>query len=134
MNGKVVIATLLLDYAPRAERVPDDRVHIARLPAGTGLNNLLVQKVSGTDLRMLIPGEKTRVTDRIQVTTRARDDETRDLIQLDVGRACSDKVGDIGGAEGVSVISDGESHDFDDDDASIFMGSRDFLVSYLVVA
>lgn len=97
---------------------------------GEGRPNLALNTVSATELKVLSPGAKRRVAERVQATVMARNyEEMKTIIQL-ARAAGAARLGDFAGVTEVSVQLDGTGPDFVTDDPVIWCGSQDFLVSY----
>jgi hypothetical protein len=130
MSGVAVIGSLLLAYSPLTTVVPADRIKGGALPKDVILPAIAVTSISATDWNLLKDGTKRRVRERVQVTVLASDYQGQvDLIRL-VRLACAGFRGDVGTATAASVLLDGKGPDFLNDDASIWLSTQDFSVSF----
>lgn len=95
-----------------------------------GLPGVALNTISAVDLKVLTPGAKRRVAERVQATVTARTyDEMKAGIAL-VRAAGAAKLGAFAGVTEVSVQLDGTGPDFMTEDPTTYIGSQDFLVSY----
>lgn len=129
VGGVAIIGQLLAAYGALVALVPADTIKAGRLPENCPLPNLLVTTVSVVD-RVMLSGFSAFVRERVQVTVRASNYADRKLILGLAKRACAGQRGDFGQLTRASVISAGAGPDFNDESTSIYMGSRDFIVSY----
>lgn len=130
MSGVSVIGALLNGYTPLTDIVPAARIKAGDLPQGVSLPALAVTSVSGSDTNMLSTGAKRRVRERVQVTVLAPNYRTKASVMRLVKLACADKRGDIADVFEASVLTDGAGPDFMSDDATIWMSTQDFSVSF----
>jgi hypothetical protein len=129
MSGILIVHALLAASGGLVAEVPAARIYDEEAPQDTALPALSIMKVSGTQHARLAAGTSRRRTQRIQVSGLFNDAEERiDIMQL-VLSACSEKVGTIGGFDGVSVRDAGESPDFTAENGWR-VGSQDFMVSW----
>ncbi|MCZ4341517.1 hypothetical protein O4H52_07890 [Sphingomonadaceae bacterium G21617-S1] len=130
MSGVRIAGALLRANAPFLAIVPLASVKAWKLRQNTQPPSAVATRISRTKLQLLDAQDTWLVTERVQITIRARSGDQREkLIRLGE-RACVDKFGTIGGFENVSVISSGAGPDFEDDSGTVFMGSFDLRVSF----
>lgn len=134
MNGVAAIVQILSNDAGIGAIIDTDETP-SRIVAGwlnrkTTLPAIAVQEVSSVDRNIPNPGTYRHVTDRVQVTCMAR--TYPDLIELvsAVTAACADQMPTVSGISRVVVHTDGTGPDFMDDQASFFLKTQDFRVSY----
>lgn len=130
MSGVIIIGELLRAHDPLTDAVPLAQIKAWKLKQGSPLPSLVVTRVSRATRVMLDGSTLKTVTDRVQVTARAADGVQREAVLQLAHDACSGKLGTIAGYDGVAVLSAGTGPDFEDDAASIFMGSVDFRVTF----
>lgn len=130
MSGVSVIGELLNASSALTAVVPAARIKAGSLPQDVTLPALAVTTVSGVDRNILMPGATRMVRERVQVTVLANSyRQKNDVLKL-VRSACADKRGDFAGQTSVVVLTESTGPDFMTDDASIWMISQDFAVSY----
>jgi hypothetical protein len=131
VSGARILGELLRDDAALAAMVPPERLKAGRLPKGTPLDNILIRRI-GRDKRQTLSREAVwHHTERMQVTVKAATYERQGQILDRIVSICADRIfASIADVTSVSVLSIGAGPDFEDDDATIFMGSEDFLVSF----
>ena len=134
MNGVAASLQLLAADAGIGALIDVD-ASPSRITGGTVSRNvtlpaLAVQEISSVDRNIPNPGSYRHVTDRVQVTGMAR--TYPDLVELmqAVTAACADQFPTVSGLTRVVVHTDGAGPDFMDDQASLFMKTQDFRVSY----
>jgi hypothetical protein len=130
MSGVRIMGELIRGSAPIVEIVPLAMIKAWKLPSGATVPSVLLTRVSRAKKQFLTAQAVWLVTERVQATVRAANGEQREQILGLIERAGSDKIGTIAGFANVAVLSAGGGPDFNDDAASIFMGSHDFLVSF----
>lgn len=129
MTGADIIGVLLYADAAVTDRVPVARIKSGRLPDGVDLPALLVRVVSVVDRHALKRSGWERQTARVSVTVRAASyREQGEIIEL-VRRCCAGRVGDIGSAKRVSILTAGTGPDVDGPGNS-FEQAQDFKVSF----
>lgn len=128
MSGIEVIREILCADAAVLALVPEDRIVADVLPEGVALPALSIEHIGGVDRKVLKPGVKTRVVDRVQVMIHAADATDRLALAKAVKRAGAGKVGDWAGVTEVSVQTDGQGPDLTSE-SDVKMRPQDFLVS-----
>ena len=130
MSAVRIIGELMLAFEPLTSIVPETAIKAWALPQGAGLPSLVANRISRVRVQFLAATQVWMVTERVQVTARSGSGSQREQILKLVERACADQTGMIAGFENVAVLAAGGGPDFNDDAASIFMGSTDFRVSF----
>jgi hypothetical protein len=112
--------------------VPTANIITGELPIKTALPAISIRHISATRLLFVKQpaAGKVLVTERVQVTAAAKDYATQQRVMAAVGAALPYTKGSVAGfvVDGISPDSDGP--DVQDFVATIFEGSRDFLVRY----
>lgn len=134
MNGVAAIIQLLAADAG-IQAIIDVDATPSRITAGVLSRNislpaLAVQEISSIDRNIPNPGTYRHVTDRVQVTGIARTYPALVELMQAVTAACADTFPTVTGLSRVVVHTDGGGPDFMDDQASLFMKTQDFRVSY----
>lgn len=130
VGGVAIIGQLLQTAATGEAPVAPANIKGGRLPERIALPNLLLTTVSVLDRLTLSQGAKRFVRERVQVTVRAASYAERKSIMRWVKSTCHGQRGDFGQLTQASVLSAGGGPDFNDETASIYMGSHDFSVSF----
>jgi hypothetical protein len=131
MSGVAIVGELLRGDQGLTAMLPVTAIVAWVLPQGSAANALVLSRVSRTELQLLAGEAKRRVTERVQVTIRAKSGRERTLIERLARIATADKIGTIADFEGVAVLLAGGGPDIMDDAASIFLSSFDLRVSFL---
>jgi hypothetical protein len=132
MDGVAIIRALLQADEQLTALVPADRIEAATLGTGTALDAIGLGTVSSVDRNRFAPSPtaKRHVTERVEVTVMAATYPRKKAILKAVKAAAADFTGDIAGATEVSVLTLGGGPDVTDEQASIHIGSHDFMVSF----
>jgi hypothetical protein len=110
---------------------PAPEVTSGILWAGASLPALVVSQISKVPRNILKPGEKRRVSDRVQVTALGQDyPMVKDLLRV-VRSALADRIEpEVADATEVVILWDSSGPDFSDEEASIPQQSDDFFVTF----
>lgn len=130
MSGVVAIRQLLVGSEPLVALVPASRVISGALPQGAPLPALVINSVSATEEDVISVGPTRFVSERVQVTVFARNLPEQKGLLLAVKRAAADKVPDLIGGRAMPVTTAGTGPDFQNETASIWMGTQDFIVRF----
>lgn len=130
MDGVAIIHELLVHDVVVKGLVPEDRIVGGVLPQETGLDAISITRISAVDRNILAPGAERHVTERVQVTVLAADYPRLKTALRAVKAACADFIGSAADLESVTVHTDAAGPDFMDEQASIHMGSQDFIVGF----
>ena len=130
MSAEKIITALLRAHSPLVA-VVSTRIGPGPLPQGTALPALATNLISNVRRNTVSTAEAAQLfRSRMQITVLASSySQQKALIRL-VSDACKYQRGTIAGSTGVSVLPDIEGPDMRDDDASIYMQTIDFSVSY----
>jgi hypothetical protein len=133
MDGVAIIRALLTGDDDMLALVPDDRIAAGALPLDTPLDAISIEMVSTVDRNIIAPGVNRRVMERIQVTGMASTYPRMKGLLRTAKKVAADYVGSIAGVDNVTVHTASGGPEFMDHDASIYMGSQDFLVGFTEV-
>lgn len=129
-DGVAIIRELALADAALTALVPGARIGGGVFPQGTPLPYVSLQSVSSVDRNILSPVATRRVTERVQATVVGASYGAMKAALKAIKDACADRMPTIEGATEIVVHSDGSGPEFTDDAASLYIGTRDFRVSY----
>lgn len=129
-QGVSIIRALLVAEPTVTSAIPPARIGAGMMPQGTALPWLSLSLVSSVDRNIPAPGAKRNVADRVQVTVAAAKYDDVATILAAVKTACADKRPASAIASEVAVLGLGRGPDFSDAAASIYLGNRDFQVTY----
>lgn len=131
MSAEKIITALLRAHSPLVA-VVSTRIGPGPLPQGTALPALATNLISNVRRNTVGTREAAQLfRSRMQVTVLASSyAQQKQLIRL-VADACKYQRGTVAGVAGVSVLPDIEGPDMRDDDATIYMQTIDFAVSYI---
>ena len=129
-DGVAAIRQLLAAAGAVTTLVPAARIAAGPLPLGIVLPAIAISSISSVDLNIPNPGQYRRVQERVQVTIMAADYPKQKAIQRAARRACADTRPTVPGLLNVTVHTEAAGPDFMNDEASIRMGSQDFIVIY----
>lgn len=131
MDGVGAVLSVLTVNAPLLTLMPATRIQAGDLPIGTDLPAISVKSVSGNDRNIPAPGAYRHVVERVQVTVLAATYPSQQAVMRAVRKALADKLAvTVTGLIAVTIHTDSKGPDFMDDDATIFIGSQDFVVRY----
>lgn len=130
MSAEKIITALLRASSPLVA-VVSTRIGPGPLPQGTALPAVATNLISNVRRNTVGTREAAQLfRSRMQVTVLASSyAQQKTLVRL-VADACKYQRGTIAGFSGVSVLPDIEGPDMRDDDATIYMQTIDFSVSY----
>lgn len=133
MSGVAVIRYLLSQDGPVTAVVSATKIKPGDLPINTALPAISVKQISGFErLTVSMNGSKKMHTERVQVTVLAKDYPTVKSTLALVRVACANRNGSTNGIDLDSILPDTEGPDLQDDDATIFEQSQDFMVKYRI--
>jgi len=130
-TGVTIIGGLIEAYAPLTNIVPANSMKAGRLPANITIPALLVRRTSGFERQQLKRGSVVRWVDRVSVTARVVAYRDLEKILGLVVTCCAGRVGDIGGAQRVSILNAGIGPELEGP-ADSFEQTQDFRVTYEV--
>jgi len=131
MSAVKVVRYLLANNAPLLAAVPADRILSAVIPINTVLPAICVNHISTSERVTVAANDSTILaTSRVQVTVQAKTYADQKAILELVRKACPLSRATINGVVVDSILPDIAGPDFRDDEAGIFMQSRDFIVKF----
>lgn len=131
MSAGLILGSTLRAYGGLSELVPVTSIMAGKRPPAAALNNLLITRVSWTRSPLLAHQPTRHVQERAQVTVQARTHQDRvDILKAVVDACDLQTIAALGSLALISIVSAGGGPDFEDDAATIFMGSHDFFVDY----
>jgi hypothetical protein len=130
MSGVVAIRQVLIADADLTALVPAQRIGAGVLPQNTALPAISLQSVGKNDHNIPNPGTYRHVIERVQATVLARDYDSQLALLNAVRKAGADRMPVVAGLMHVTIHTDYAGPDFMNEDASIYMGSQDFRVTY----
>ena len=131
MSGSRILGDLLRAQSVLPAGLEAKNIKMGRLPVNAPLPNLLIRRVSWNKAPTLAKEPYRRVTERMQVTAKAADYQSKsDLLDFVVDTCIDQVIASASGVTNIAILSAGGGPDFDDESASIFMGSHDFYVSF----
>jgi hypothetical protein len=132
MDGVAVVRSVLVADTALVELVPASRVIAGPLPLNVTLPALSLLSISKVDRNLPAPGATRFVRERVQVTVQARNYPEQKSILRAVRHAAADRLNVVAnGLEAVTIHTESAGPDFMSEDASIWLGSQDFIVTYL---
>ena len=141
MSGVYVIRSLLATNAPVLAVVPANRIMTGDLPLNTPMPAIAITQISSVPRLTLRMSELPRMhTDRVQVSVLVKGPQgtpaglgypgVRSLLKL-VLAACPNQRATVNNILVDSILPDSEGPDLQDDETSLFSGSRDFFVKWI---
>ena len=130
MDGAAIIRALLVGDAALLALVPEERIVADDLGIGIVLPAIAITSVSWVERKVLKPGVSRHVTERVQVDVMAKRVPEKKAVLRAVRAAAADFIGAAAGLTDVSVQLDSAGPDITDDQASIRIGSQDFMVGF----
>lgn len=130
MDGVAAMRQVLAGNAALTALVPTTRIQAGDMPLGTALPAISVVRVSSTDRNLPNPGTYRHVTERVQVNVMASTYPSQKAVLRAVRTAAADQFPTVSGLIRVTIHTDGAGPDFRNEQASIFLGSQDFIVTY----
>jgi len=131
MSAVAAIRYLLANNVSLIAAVPAAKIMPGPVPLNTVLPAIGVNEISTVErTAVAIDGADVFTTARVQVTVLAKTyPDQKSILDL-VRKACGNTRGTINGVVVDSIISDGAGPDFRDNEAEIYMQSRDFMVKF----
>lgn len=130
--SSVVARRLLVGNAALTDVVPAARIALGTISINTRLPAIGIRQVSGAPHNTVSMKEPQRaLTSRVQVTVYAAAYKEQDGVLELVRRAMPNTSGVVGSIHVLSVIPDSVGPDLKNEDATIFMKSRDFKIKYI---
>lgn len=131
MAAVKVIRYLLANNAPLLALVPAAKIMAGAIPLNTVLPAIAVNHISTVERNSVAMNSATVLaTSRVQVTVQAKSyTEQKSILEL-VRKACPVSRAIVNGVVVDSILPDLAGPDLRDDEAGIFMQSRDFFVRF----
>lgn len=129
MDGTAALVAALMTADSVTGLVPAAQIMGGVLPTGSPLPAISVTRVSIVLRRTLTKQGKTRIVERVQATVFAATPDEQAQIQKAM-LAVHATFPAVDGLERVSIHHEAGGPDFMNEDASIFLGSEDFRVTY----
>lgn len=130
MNGVAAVRSVFVANAALIALVPAARIVAGVLPQGTALDAISITSVSSVDRNIPNPGAYRHVMERVQVTVMASTYPRLKAILKAARVAAADLMPPITGLLSVTIHTDSTGPDFMNDEASIYLQSQDFKVTY----
>ncbi|MBB4858262.1 hypothetical protein HNO88_001581 [Novosphingobium chloroacetimidivorans] len=131
MDGVAALKAVLTADAVLVTLVPADNIHAGPLPLNFSLPAISLATISIVDRNIPAPGATRHVRERVQATIYARNYPQQKLITRAARRAAADKINpEVPGISAVTIHTEGAGPDFMAEDASIWMGTQDFITTY----
>ncbi|CDO34998.1 DUF3168 domain-containing protein [Novosphingobium sp. KN65.2] len=130
MDGCAALVAVAIADAALTALVPAAKIMAGPLPQGTSLPAITFRRVSTTTRSTLVKGATTFVRERVQGTVHAVDYDSQTTIQKALIKAAHATFPDVTGLINVTVHHDSGGPDFMNEEASIYLGSEDFRVTY----
>lgn len=130
MDGVASLVSVLTGSATVNTLTPAARIVAGVLPQGTALPAISITSVSRVDRHTLTKGAKTLARERVQVTVLAATYESQKAVLRAVIGAADATFPTISGISNVTIHTESAGPDFMSEDASIYIGTQDFAVTY----
>lgn len=130
MSGVSIIRALLVGDAANVALVPKVRIAAGVLPKGTKLPAQSIETVTMNDRNIPAPGGWRHVSELVRVTGLASTYPQLDAVMKAQKKACADRLPTIAGLRNITVHTAGAGPDFMDEEASIYMRSQTYRVTY----
>jgi len=127
------ISYLLSHNSNLIAAVPAAKIFAGQIPINTVLPAVAVNEISTTEyLTVALNESKVTETTRVQVSVQTKTYATQKSILELVRKALPNTHATVNGVDVDSIVPEGAGPDLRDDDANIFMQSRDFMVRFSV--
>ena len=130
MSDVKAVRYLLANNAPLVVVVPAASIMAGVIPLGTQLPAIAVSHVSTIRKQFVAASAKYFCTSRVQVTVHAATYPQQKSVLALVRAALPRSRGTVNGVSVDAIVPDFEGPDFGDDEAGIFMGSHDYIVTF----
>lgn len=133
MSAIKAISYLLSHNSNLIAAVPAAKIFAGQIPINTVLPAVAVNEISTTEyLTVALNESKVTETTRVQVSVQTKTYATQKSILELVRKALPNTHATVNGVDVDSIVPEGAGPDLRDDDANIFMQSRDFMVRFSV--
>jgi len=131
MDGVAAVRSVMIADAPLVALVPEDSIHAGDLPLNATLPAISLSSVSKVDRNIPAPGATRHVRERVQATFHARNYPEQKAVERAARRAAADKINpEVPGITNVTIHTEGAGPDLRAADASVWMGTQDFMTTY----
>lgn len=130
MDGVAAVRTALVASGTLTALVPATRIAAGPLPQNTALPAIALQSISKVDRNILNPGTYRHVRQRVQVTVLAANYPSQQQVLRAVRGAAADTFPTVSGLTRVTIHTDSAGPDGMNEEASQYIGSQDFIVTY----
>lgn len=130
-DGVDAVRSVLVANSTLTTLVPVAQIAGGVLPQGTALPSISITSVSKDDRNIPSPGAYRHVSERVQVTVLASTYPTQKSILAAVRGAAADQINPtVTGLTRVTIHTESGGPDFMDEEASIYLGTQDFICTY----
>lgn len=130
MDGVAALRQMLAADTTLTALVPSARIAAGVLPQATALPAISITGVSKVDRNIPNPGTYRFVRERVQATVLASTYPSQQAVLHALRKAAADKFPTVTGLINVTIHTDTAGPDFMNEEATIYMGSQDFSVTY----
>ena len=131
MDGVAALRSVLVADGTLTALVPASRIAGGVLPQNVDLPAISLATVSKNDRNIPNPGAYRHVVERVQATVLANDYPSQKEVLRAVRKAAADQVNPtVSGIIRVTIHTDSAGPDMMNEDASIYIGTQDFRVTY----
>lgn len=131
MNGIVALRAVLIADATLTALVPAERIAAGILPLNTAAPFIQLTSISVNDLNIPSPGLTRFVTERVQVSVIAANDDSLRAVFAAMKSAAADQINPVvSGISGVTIHTAGAGPDIVSEEASLYQKNLDFMVRY----
>lgn len=130
MDGVAAVRVALVAHGALTALVPATKITAGALPQDIVLPALSIERISRTDRNIPGPGANRFVSERVQVTIHAKTYVSQEAILDKVRDAAADKFPTVSGLINVTIHTDGTGPPFMNEEASIYLATQDFRVTY----
>ena len=132
MSAVKAVHYLLANNATLIATVPAAKIFTGKIPLGEQLPAIATNEISTVEWNSVGQNAATTLaTSRVQVTVQAKTDTEQKAILALVLKACPNQRGTVNGVSVDSIVPEGAGPDLRDDEAGIYMQSRDFTVKWV---
>ena len=131
MSGVIAIRYILSKNSALVAVVPATKIMAGVIPIATVLPAISVTHISTIERMTVAMTGGVLATERVQVTVQAKSYAAQKSILELVRQACAHQRASINGVAVDSILPEGAGPDLHDDDLTIFMQSRDFIVKFI---
>lgn len=130
MDAEAALRSVLVADATVTGLVPAERIVAGVMPQGTILPAISIEGVSGTFRNIPDPGANRFVNERVDVFVHARNKPSQQQILRAIRKAAADKYPSVTGLQNVTIHVETLNPAFTNEEASIYLRSQTFRVTY----